>query len=561
MDALKVIDIFGIPVRLNIQKNNSYTSFTGGLFTILIIILSSLAFAAFGRDLFEKKQPSILYQKSLNANPYFLVTKNFTMMFALVDNDSNPLTDVERKFNIYLQLGNTNSSRLQPGQSGTTLRFTDYEMERCKPKNLKPEAEKFLVTSVENYWCLRDDYEVPLMGVYGTGLSQYFRIQFDICKNSTKNNNTCLPNDVIYNSLGIFNTHYVFQDSLIDNYNYKKPSSERYISSWAKSNGNSYCRYFFWFKNVDYQSDDGWILEDTRKESILQHDSIEVLNLFQEKSKVFFSHIVSIKGISDVYNRSYLKIQGVFAYIGGFINFFRLFIGYAHFSIVKPDYLKVFLESYFGKSNKYEVFSKEIYNDTNICSKLENSQLKADKKDEINLGSCKKDSKSISFTNKSLSVNNYFDQSSTHNKMVNNFNNFPSILVKKNLKIMKSNKTQKSKKIDLQNYNFCEKFIRCCACNNSKLKVKNKLLDKVEEIYNKEISLERLGKINKKVQILEYLLLDEDHVNIIKYLDIPFKNKTNIDDAKTSYRNLNEDIINKPFNTITKKLKQLIENR
>jgi hypothetical protein len=108
---LKSIDLFGIPVVMSVRDSSSYKSFMGGLLTIFMIFLGIMAFVAFGRDLIEKKVPTVLGQKSLNTAPYFMVDKNFTMMFALLDKDSFALPDQDRTFKITLQAGNVNQSR------------------------------------------------------------------------------------------------------------------------------------------------------------------------------------------------------------------------------------------------------------------------------------------------------------------------------------------------------------------------------------------------------------------------------------------------------------------
>ncbi len=51
----------------------------------------------------------------------------------------------------------------------------------------------------------------------------------------------------------------------------------------------------------------------------------------------------------DVYKRSYIKIQGFFAYIGGFVSLTKNILGIFCEFLTYPDILKLFSDKYFPK--------------------------------------------------------------------------------------------------------------------------------------------------------------------------------------------------------------------
>jgi hypothetical protein len=60
MKIFKKLDFIAPEVKLSVMGYESYKSVTGGFFSVLLGILSILAFSAFGRDIFQKKSPIII---------------------------------------------------------------------------------------------------------------------------------------------------------------------------------------------------------------------------------------------------------------------------------------------------------------------------------------------------------------------------------------------------------------------------------------------------------------------------------------------------------------------
>jgi hypothetical protein len=66
---LRSIDIFGTSVPIFMIGEEKFTTVIGGLFSELIGILSILCFIAFGRDLFERQNPTSMIIKEFQKLP------------------------------------------------------------------------------------------------------------------------------------------------------------------------------------------------------------------------------------------------------------------------------------------------------------------------------------------------------------------------------------------------------------------------------------------------------------------------------------------------------------
>jgi hypothetical protein len=140
--------------------------------------------------------------------------------------------------------------------------------------------------------------------------------------------------------------NYVIFDKYTDNNDYLNPIKSTVYGANIRSNINTMSRLIFWFKNVDYVTDDGWILEDLRNETFTAIDHIETQIFPTPNTSSFFFHMFTIAPLKDSYRRSYIKIQGVSAYIGGFISFFKMFLGIVCLYVSYPYYLDYFYKCF-----------------------------------------------------------------------------------------------------------------------------------------------------------------------------------------------------------------------
>jgi len=487
--GFKDIDLLGIEPKFTIDRKESFKTNIGSTLTILYVLLAILVFVAFGRDIIEKKNPTILFTKKQNENASFVIDNKFVLMFAIVDNiNARPLPDQEKMFNFYMTTINMDTKR----EGG--LIVTNYPMERCRLENIPTDVSKYNLTALTNYWCVGESFKQPMLGTYG-GNGQFLRLQLDICKNTTENQNSCFPEDKIYKSIPVFNLHYVIQDTILDGYNFYDPGARTFQFGYTKSNINTFSRTFFWFRSVIYETDENILLFSSRQQNYLQLDNTRVELLNQERTKTFFSHVFTLMPVLDNYNRSYIKVQGVFAYIGGFLTTLKI--------------LCTFVNSYLNRPEVVNIFDLVV-----------NKKLSATHQNYI-LRLNFNDSKSP------LSLmNNYLTPQNLHKSQDSKFNQ-PMEDVNNNFTVV-SDLTRANKK-SLRDFKF-----KLCRSITGNLCFKSSLeyFNKLEKNYEKIISIENFIKISKKTKRLENLFLEDHQKTLLNFANVnKKKNKLTIEES------------------------------
>lgn len=273
ISTLEFLDLLGRQPNLMIRGNKSYKSTLGGIFTLFLILMSALAFVAFGRDIFEKSVPEVIFSKNPSRDVKFDFTGNSSFLMTIYDGSKNvPIPDLDKLFRIYIATQDVDPSRTAEGKS---VIEEYYEMVKCPKTKLTPEIDETLFLPFENYYCFPEYKVFELRGTWVYGKNKVFKLNVDYCKNTTENNNGCYPKETIAKLLpSTFSMHYVIFDAYPDNRDYLNPIKSTIYSGLIRSNINIMTRLVFWLKNVEYITDEGWIFETPRHESYTDRKSV-----------------------------------------------------------------------------------------------------------------------------------------------------------------------------------------------------------------------------------------------------------------------------------------------
>ena len=129
----------------------------------------------------------------------------------------------------------------------------------------------------------------------------------------------------------------------MNGYDYDNPEVRTISSGIVKSNINSFTRIFVWFKNIEYNTDMGWISSDTRFQGYTSVKKINTEVYPTINTNTFFSHIICLSPLTETYNRQYTKIQDAIAKIGGFVSSLKFIFSI----IIKYIYISRYCENIF----------------------------------------------------------------------------------------------------------------------------------------------------------------------------------------------------------------------
>ena len=220
---IKYFDTYGKEPKLYYNGAEKYTSTIGGLFSILYGLIY-LTYLLYKFIKFFKKTDFMFYDtfsyKENDPPSIQLSRNNFYGGFALENATTyDPIIDEtiyypKAFFKIRDRRGATNWREISS---------EPIELVRCNISNFGEFFQnKFKDIKLNNLYCLKEVNQT-LMGHFSYDVYSYFYIQFFPCKNTTENNNSCKPKEVINSYLRGTFLCMEFQDIELAPQNYSIP--------------------------------------------------------------------------------------------------------------------------------------------------------------------------------------------------------------------------------------------------------------------------------------------------------------------------------------------------
>jgi len=498
MKALKLIDILGPECKIKIQSNDTYKTQTGGLLTLLFIVLGVLAFVAFGRDIIEKKLPRVNFNKVMDNGTILTLTHDNFAFTVINQADSKPVPEFERKFVPYLDIFDNRDG----GYTQQTYNFT-----KCTDAAMMAMKNQLRVDA-KNYYCLPEGTVINITGTFLVGNFISSRLNLDYCTKEKSGRTDCYTKEETKKTITNLQMNLIFYDYYTDSLNYTDPFVQTFYSDNILTTGDSFSRQIIYFKTLEFKTDEGWILEDVSVKRKTAVEKADTTLSPRPGTNTIFSHMFVNSKWKDIYSRDYIKIQGVFAFIGGFINISQIILRTFCSFLIYPDILKVFYDQFNDRETKNRE-AKKIDMSSTFNIKQHNDQ------NECNLN------------NTPFKNNNYIEVS-------------PSPLKNQ----MQRSKTIK-KKLDFkyEKFTHVQKFLRffaICYKSDSMTRKMNHLVQ-IEKLYIRKFSMEHFTNLSRKIKIFETLVFEPFQRNLMKFIDLPEHEDKN-NNYEELYAHLNKQI-------------------
>lgn len=351
---MESLDFLHSSIDLYIKGKSGFKTSMGGFFTIFLIIFSTGAFFAFGLDIFFKKNPKIVEVLKNNPDPYYKITPQ-SIAFTIYDQETaNQFNELDRKFETYLEVFKV---------IGTKVKKEKHFFCNCTPENM-PYFNKSIYYPENKYFCLRNNTNIDIYGAFNTYNFSQARIQVDFCRNNSNINygpvkQNCYPQNFIKKNITErIQMHILMKSIGVTNNDFEKPGSDLVITKMLNTDVNTWSRMHVFFRNILICTDKGWIFtqdEDLKFESV-HHIMTE--SIYNKKTDTLFSHIFANGKELKIHYRTYIKVQDVFALMGGFIS---LFISFSKFFLRffnQPKIVDLFNKIYRLDDIEY---SKDVY--------------------------------------------------------------------------------------------------------------------------------------------------------------------------------------------------------
>ena len=370
----KFIEVDFIGPLLTFEDNDSvrFKSIQGALFSFSIVITVMIISIMFGKEIYERKIPLITISNE-NLKESIIKLSEFPIILEFRDKQGNPIHDFNqfiKFFTLEIQMDSNNK---------ISQKSNDFGLIDCNSKTFKnytKDVENLIKNRSNNssqfqkYFCLDFKDENKFKNEYYSTDSMNFNFGFRKCQthssneNSTSDINLNLPlcessssnnkksiNDVV------MTIHYI--TSFIDFDNIFYPVNSYLESINIEFNSVYFKRNYMRFTLNKFYSDLGFLLEDYKiiNYALLQSivpDDMLVSNTGFEKDAIFMITLESPKIITIV-KRHYMKIQDLFAKIGGVANALLII-----FKLMSYHYLR-FLYIYFIKDLTEQTVKNEGY--------------------------------------------------------------------------------------------------------------------------------------------------------------------------------------------------------
>lgn len=404
---IKKIDIYGNTFTFEEDSKQSYRTLIGGVLTILLMILVIVMGFIFGQEIYLHDVPTVsnsgetlsyskINMKSLpiifsiesNEELIYDYTQYFTIKTSFVSRKSISFQQYDEDDSSSRLLDDTSSSSISSTNSTNTTNSTvnmsfDY-LEQCTSEMFEELSDDQYNVVLQYLISTKNTFCYPPSKISNS----YFQnelymdnstvILTKLIKCDQFSSNKCVDNltDLIPN----MNVRIVYLNSYTDPKNYNQPIYYFMETHFLLLSNYLSKKVYLTFSQNQFKSDNGWILTNTQitdyislENKFLDVDSIES---FANSNEIYLIYIQSPK-MRNIVNRSFIKVQEIFAKIGGLFNGMNLCLQILMYHYVRFKYMNsIFDVVMLTEERKCKVkgndrgYNNNNYNDFNLKGRL-----------------------------------------------------------------------------------------------------------------------------------------------------------------------------------------------
>ena len=307
-------------------KNKERISSYFGLFLTFLYVTASITLFIYYMIITVQRKEIRVYDSSLYSQdiPVINITKNY-FYFAFGLEDPLTLNRFVDETIYYPEVVYIDRAKIN-GEFETINKIT-IPLEKCKEGTFGEDYKHlFVVGELANSYCLKDfDYNLTFQGGFKYEKMSYIRIKIYPCKNTTKNNNQCKPQQEIdkYLTSGYFSI--LLKDIGLNPSNYSYPIIPTLQDLYTTVDRRIYKNYILTFGLTEVQTDTGLFDEQINIDKYIQFKKGLETFVFREEEEYYNGNeIILIQIRLDdnklVQKRTYTKVSEIFSRIGGYMQ-------------------------------------------------------------------------------------------------------------------------------------------------------------------------------------------------------------------------------------------------
>jgi hypothetical protein len=319
MKLIKKFDYLGTKPELLINGQSRVKSLFGGVLSILLSSCLLLGTVYFINILYSREIYSVSQSDEFSLETY----SNWDpreMSFYMVNKMGEDFPEPDRTFGVsilwfYYQVFNQN------GKNVPSLKTIPVKMEKCDlDKHFKNSKELWSKEpSINLMYCTVPDQNFNITKPYGYNNFTSMSVYFHRCLNTTQKNN-CLPKEDIDKLLLNAKGSIKFKNYYFNHLNSQNVGVPYIFTQAIPASVSIYRKGYLSLKNVQYETDDGLILPESKIENYVTYDNYRETVDFRQEVLVPGSLVgvnIDMASLRQNIKKNYYKLQNMLADLGG----------------------------------------------------------------------------------------------------------------------------------------------------------------------------------------------------------------------------------------------------
>ncbi|EAR82626.2 zinc knuckle protein, putative (macronuclear) [Tetrahymena thermophila SB210] len=326
LQAIKGIDIYGVPIGVNFKSNEVHKTSFGALISAAIFILIALQVYYAGQDLISRNNPQVITSEQYVRNPERMVFDNVqqVVMMGLSTYTSQYISN-SSIIQVSAIQSTVNKVLNQTTQQYDTVTTTNpLRIRPCTINDVKVEKlqDFFSKLPLSSLFCFDDNQQIYVEGDYSGDFYSRVDVSFNQCVNSTKPGSViCQPQKQIDKVLSNASFLVYMMDKILDPNNYEQPFDYQGFNIQAQATNQQSQAYTAYFENYYIESDVGLIQKDINKIKDFKFVGTETTIIYNNPSLVIKFSMRPYKNKQQLMQRRYTKLTDLLAQVGGALKF------------------------------------------------------------------------------------------------------------------------------------------------------------------------------------------------------------------------------------------------
>ena len=361
---LLLCDLFGQTPGFYINDNKELKSYLGGIITLIIISLSIIMGIILGKEILQKKKPSVnLITESYESPKKINYFDNYEVLLSINNLDKIP------EINEQIYYAKANLFKTIVNSSGSYSEYIDLKMTRCI-ESMKNSNNYNLVKELDlyNFYCLDKNNKdlIYINEFWGNNNFQMIQIKLYTCNNDTMNN-TCASELEINTFLKNPNLQLYLIDTYANTNNYKQPFQKILRDKYYYVSNTFFVSLTEYIHHVNIRTDKGLIFNNYNEKNNFTIDSIIDYTIYSRNDTIL-SFSIQLNNVIEKYRRSYYKFQDLAAEVGGIYSILSIIF----FILLRPFSENLYFEYLINNFFHIVFFNKADNNNKNFNNKSNN---------------------------------------------------------------------------------------------------------------------------------------------------------------------------------------------